>query len=97
MTFLCSHVGWAETSRALFSAEELREIERYKSDQYVISQQIKDWRQRESGFFKELIRNTSQEDLSRLKKDLPHVLVRMEEVEQAKWLELKLNELSERK
>lgn len=84
----------ASRTRALFTQEELAEIEHYKSDSYVIANQIELWRSQQKGFFSEVLKNTSKEDLALMRKQLPFVLEQMEKADYAIWLANTLKELS---
>lgn len=93
--FLLSSACLASNSRALFTSEELEEVERYKTDSYVIANQIELWRGQQKGFFSEVLRNTSKEDLALMRKQLPFVLEQMDKADYALWLAKTLRDLSE--
>lgn len=84
---------WA-ASVPLFSQSDLNELKELKSDKMTIAAQIEDWRQREAGFFKNVIKTTAAQDLASMRKDLPYVMDRMEKADEAAWLKKTLRQLS---
>lgn len=83
-------------SRPLFSEQERLEVARLKTHRHTIMNQIRDLQTRDSAFFKVLLDNTAKEDFALMRKELPTVLKKMEQADDAAWLEKKLRELSTR-
>lgn len=90
-----SSANFASGTRALFEPAELKEVERYKTDSYVIAGQIELWRSQQKGFFTEVLKNTSKEDLVLMRKQLPFVMEQMEKAEYAIWLANTLKTISQ--
>ena len=90
---MASPCSWS-ASTPLFSKHELQALERLKSDEATISAQLNEIKQLDAGFFQDVLSKTAAEDLATMKRELPHVLDKMEKAEEAAWLKKTLRELS---
>lgn len=80
-------------SKPLFSPLELSKLEHLKTDQRVFFDQILELKEQDRHYFKQVLANTSKEDLAVLRKFLPNVLDVMEKGEEAAWMKNALEKL----
>ncbi len=84
----------ALASRPLFNSRELKNIEYLKTDRRMILDQVQDLKNQDKNYFKNVLLNTSVEDLKILRLQLPKILDLMEKSDEAAWLKKTLEEMS---
>tara|TARA_R110002049_G_scaffold114035_5_gene264903 strand:- start:626 stop:955 length:330 start_codon:yes stop_codon:yes gene_type:complete len=84
----------AFASRPLFNTQELKKVEYLKTDRRMIFDQLQDLKNQDKNYFKNVLLNTSAEDLKVLRLQIPKILDLMEKSDEAAWLKKTLEELS---